>query len=104
MNELKQILDTLVTNCHNHQIEGKTIDYTLAEIEAAHSAILQAHEQDKAREVNNLDHILSVMEAGKELKEQYEKYDGDMDWIEFVKTRYVDQLTSQGKENTDGNV
>lgn len=48
-------------------------------------AALEAHIATvEAEAAWNIDHVLSVMEMGKELSKRFEKYDGDMDWAEYV--------------------
>ena len=48
--------------------------------------ISQSHATTVENAVTNIDHIIYIMELGKELSGMYEKYEGDMDWVEFVET------------------
>jgi len=52
----------------------------------------EATAEAEKRAQRDLDHLVHVMETGQELADMYAKYDGHMDWREFVQTRYVDEL------------
>jgi hypothetical protein len=65
-------------------------------LQAIHALI--AREREAAQ--RDIDHVIEVMEAGKELSRRYEKYEGNMDWPEFVEATYLAALT-KGETNGD---
>lgn len=66
------------------------IDDDENEAEFVRQIIKDAISSEKQRSELDEEHLLDVMETGKELSKQYQKYDGDMDWVEFVRTRYIE--------------
>jgi hypothetical protein len=43
------------------------------------------HEADRREEQLYYRLLITMFEAGKELSRQYEKYDGDLDWVDWLK-------------------
>lgn len=63
-------------------------------------ALIQAAE---TRGRFNENEILSAMEAAPQLAIAFEKYDGDMDWVEFVQKHYIKPRKAQleGRQHED---
>lgn len=91
--EVDEMLEVIYGENHTLKTEAKQML-----LEAHNQALAQSARKAAIEARWETDHVLTLLEAGKDLSISYQKYGGDMDWVEFIETYFIPEAKKQDSE------